>query len=97
MGAGGSPAPCHVQGEDSMRLDKFLQVSRLVKRRTVAQDLCRGGKVKLNGKAAKPGAQVSPGDTLEVGTGSRRILARVVDVPQRVYPGMDPIVEILED
>jgi len=80
-----------------MRLDKFLQVSRLVKRRTVAQDLCRGGKVKVNGRSAKPGAQVSPGDLLEVGTGSRRVVARVLEIPEKVHPGRPPMVEIVEE
>ena len=42
----------------SMRLDKFLKVSRIIKRRTVANEACSGGRVSLNGKVAKPGAEV---------------------------------------
>ena len=49
-----------------MRLDKFLKVSRIIKRRTVANEACSGGRVTLNGKIAKPGAEVKPGDTLTI-------------------------------
>ncbi len=45
-----------------MRLDKFLKVSRILKRRTVAQEACGGGKVDVNGRAAKPGCQLKIGD-----------------------------------
>ncbi|NLO84669.1 MAG: RNA-binding S4 domain-containing protein [Clostridiales bacterium] len=54
-----------------MRLDKFLKVSRIIKRRTVANDACSGGRVSLNGKVAKPGAEVKEGDLLEIRFGSR--------------------------
>ena len=49
-----------------MRLDKFLKVSRIIKRRTVANEACSGGRVSLNGKVAKPGAEVKPGDILTI-------------------------------
>ena len=54
-----------------MRLDKFLKVSRIIKRRTVANEACSGGRVSLNGKVAKPGAEVREGDVLEIRFGSR--------------------------
>lgn len=47
-----------------MRLDKYLKVSRIVKRRTVANELCSAGRVKVNGRTAKPGTEVKPGDVL---------------------------------
>ncbi len=47
-----------------MRLDKFLKVSRILKRRTVAQEACDGGKVDVNGKRAKPGCQLKVGDVV---------------------------------
>ena len=47
-----------------MRLDKFLKVSRIIKRRTVANEACSGGRVSLNGKVATPGAEVREGDVL---------------------------------
>lgn len=49
-----------------MRLDKFLKVSRLLKRRTVANEACHGGKVSVNGKIAKPGAQIKAGDKVAI-------------------------------
>ncbi len=49
-----------------MRLDKFLKVSRIIKRRTVANEACDGGRVTLNGKVAKAGAEVKPGDLLTI-------------------------------
>lgn len=54
-----------------MRLDKFLKVSRIIKRRTVAKEACDGGRVSLNGRPAKAGSEVKPGDTLEIRFGSR--------------------------
>ena len=49
-----------------MRLDKFLKVSRIIKRRTVANEACSGGRVTLNGKVAKPGADVTVGDEMTI-------------------------------
>ena len=49
-----------------MRLDKYLKVSRIIKRRTVANEACAGGRVTLNGKVAKPGAEVKPGDVMTI-------------------------------
>ena len=50
-----------------MRLDKYLKVSRLIKRRTIAKEICDGGKVKINGRAAKASSEVKAGDRLEIG------------------------------
>jgi ribosomal 50S subunit-recycling heat shock protein len=57
--------------ESIMRLDKFLKVSRIIKRRTVAKEACDGGRVSLNGRVAKAGAEVREGDILEIRFGSR--------------------------
>ena len=54
-----------------MRLDKFLKVSRIIKRRTVAKEACDGGRVSLNGRTAKAGTEVKEGDLLEIRFGSR--------------------------
>ena len=54
-----------------MRLDKFLKVSRIIKRRTVAHEACAGGRVSLNGKVCKPGAEVKPGDIMTIRFGDR--------------------------
>ncbi len=52
-----------------MRLDKFLAVSRLIKRRTIAQQACDAGRVLVNGNAAKSSRDIKPGDELEIGFG----------------------------
>ena len=54
-----------------MRLDKYLKVSRIIKRRTVANEACSGGRVTLNGKVAKPGAEVKEGDQIVIRFGDR--------------------------
>lgn len=54
-----------------MRLDKYLKVSRIIKRRTVANEACSGGRVTLNGKVAKPGAEVREGDEMVIRFGSK--------------------------
>ncbi len=67
-----------------MRLDKYLKVSRLIKRRTVAKEVCDGGKVKINGRVAKAGAEVKPGDVLEIGFGGRQLRAEILEVRENV-------------
>ena len=54
-----------------MRVDKYLKVSRLIKRRTVANEACDGGRVSINGRTVKAGAEVRPGDILSVAFGER--------------------------
>jgi ribosomal 50S subunit-recycling heat shock protein len=79
-----------------MRLDKFLQLSRLIKRRTMANRLCDAGRVTLNGHRAKPAAEVEVGDLIGVNFGSRQIVARVLRIPGG-RPTPAPIVEIVQD
>ena len=66
-----------------MRLDLFLKTSRLVKRRTVAQELCDAGRVLVNGAAAKPAKEVRPGDILTVAFSSRTVEIEVLGLPLR--------------
>ena len=67
-----------------MRIDKFLKVSRILKRRTVAQEACDGDKVLLNGRAAKPSSAVKPGDVVEILYASGSLKVRVLDVKETV-------------
>lgn len=67
-----------------MRLDKFLKVSRIIKRRTLAKEVCDGGKVKINGNAAKAGSIVKPGDTIEIGFGERLSRYEILKVEENV-------------
>lgn len=64
-----------------MRLDKFLAVSRLIKRRTIAQQACDAGRVLVNGNAAKSSRDIKPGDELEIGFGSKAVRVRIEQVP----------------
>lgn len=67
-----------------MRLDKFLKISRIIKRRTVANDACAGGRVSVNGRVAKPGADVKVGDILEIRFGSRVGKYRALSLQEHV-------------
>ncbi len=67
-----------------MRLDKYLKVSRLIKRRTVANEACDTGRVTINGKVAKASAQVKAGDVIEIAFGSRSVKAEVLSVAETV-------------
>ncbi|NLN49814.1 MAG: RNA-binding S4 domain-containing protein [Clostridiales bacterium] len=70
-----------------MRLDKFLKVSRLIKRRTVAKEACEGDKVFLNGKNAKPGTEVEIGDIIEIVYGDRRIKVEIININEKAMKG----------
>lgn len=65
-----------------MRLDKYLKVSRLIKRRTVANEACDAGRVAVNGKTAKAGTEVKVGDVIEIGFGTRNVKVEVLDVQE---------------
>lgn len=63
-----------------MRLDKYLKVSRLIKRRTIANEACDAGRVLINGKVAKASANVTVGDVIEIGFGTKSVQVEVLDV-----------------
>ncbi len=63
-----------------MRLDKYLKVSRLIKRRTVANEACDAGRVLINDKVAKASTNVAVGDIIEIGFGTRSVKVEVLDV-----------------
>ena len=65
-----------------MRLDKYLKVSRLIKRRTVANEACDGGRVTVNGKVARASYDVKTGDVLELQLGARVLAVEVLDVSE---------------
>lgn len=67
-----------------MRIDKYLKVSRIIKRRTVAAEACDGGRVSVNGKTAKPGTDIKIGDVLEVSFGEKKVRVEVTDVSETV-------------
>lgn len=63
-----------------MRLDKFLKVSRIIKRRTVANSACDAGRVKVNDKPAKASTTVKAGDIIEINFGTKDVRVRVLDI-----------------
>ena len=65
-----------------MRLDKYLKVSRLIKRRTVASEACSAGRVSVNGKVAKASYDVKVGDHLEIRFGERLLRVQVVSLAE---------------
>ena len=67
-----------------MRIDKFLKVSRILKRRTVARDACDGGKVVINGKEVKPSHPVKAGDLVEIDYASGVLKFKVLEVKETV-------------
>ena len=77
-----------------MRLDKYLKVSRIVKRRTVANELCDAGRVAVNGNTAKASYNVSVGDVIEVTVGARTTRAKVLSVEEKT--GKDTAREMYE-
>jgi len=67
-----------------MRLDKFLKVSRVIKRRTVANEACDAGRVTVNGKVAKAGLEVKPGDTVEIRFGNNTSKLEILSVAEQM-------------
>ena len=67
-----------------MRLDKYLKVSRLIKRRTIANEACDAGRVMVNGKAQRASYDVKVGDKIEINFGSKPFVAEVLEVKEVV-------------
>ncbi|OPJ55088.1 RNA-binding S4 domain-containing protein [Alkalithermobacter paradoxus] len=67
-----------------MRLDKYLKVSRLIKRRTVAKEACDSGIISINGKVAKSSTEVKEGDIIEIRFGSKLTKAKVTEIKEHV-------------
>ena len=67
-----------------MRLDKYLKVSRIIKRRTVAKEVCEGGRVSINGKVVKPSVVVKEGDIIEIQFANRSLKARITNIAEHV-------------
>lgn len=71
--------------ENKMRLDKYLKVSRLIKRRTVANEACDSGRVKVNGKAARASYDVKAGDEIVIEFGAKPLAVRVLEVKDTAF------------
>jgi ribosomal 50S subunit-recycling heat shock protein len=81
-----------------VRLDKFMKVARLSKRRSEAHEALEHGRISKDGKSLKPGYQVKAGDVLEIHYATKFVTVRVREVPLRVTPGVNPaaLYEILD-
>lgn len=67
-----------------MRLDKYLKVSRIIKRRTVAKEACESGRVLINDKVAKPGTEVKENDIIEIKYSEKSLKARIINISEHV-------------
>lgn len=78
-----------------MRLDKFLKVSRVIKRRTVANEAADGGRVSVNGKVEKPSYDVKVGDIVEIKFGDKVSKFEIIKIPQVQGKDMGELIKIL--
>ena len=67
-----------------MRLDKYLKVSRIIKRRTVAKEVCESGRIKINDKVAKPSTKIKEGDVIEITFANRMLKAEIINIAEHV-------------
>ena len=67
-----------------MRLDKYLKVSRIIKRRTVAKEVCESGRIKINDKVAKPSTKINEGDIIEITFANRMLNAEIINIAEHV-------------
>ncbi len=80
-----------------MRVDKFLKVSRILKRRTLAQEAANGGRIKINGKTVKPAHEIKVGDILEIGFNSGTVKFLIKDIKETVKKEQtDSLYEVIE-
>lgn len=86
----------HLQCTEKMRLDKFLKVSRIIKRRTVANEAADGGRISVNGRVVKPSYEVKIGDIVEIKFGDKISKFKIVAIPTVQGKNMPQMVEEVE-
>lgn len=86
----------HSQCTEKMRLDKFLKVSRIIKRRTVANEAADGGRISVNGRVVKPSYEVKVGDIVEIKFGDKISKFKIVEIPTVQGKNMPQMVEEVE-
>ena len=72
----------YINAQNKMRLDKFLKVSRLIKRRTIANEVSDTGRISVNGSPAKAAKQLKEGDIIEIAYANRTVKVKVLKVPE---------------
>jgi len=85
-----------LQCTEKMRLDKFLKVSRIIKRRTVANEAADGGRISVNGRVVKPSYEVKVGDIVEIKFGDKISKFKIVEIPTVQGKNMPQMVEEVE-
>ena len=85
-----------MQCTEKMRLDKFLKVSRIIKRRTVANEAADGGRISVNGKVVKPSYEIKVGDIVEIKFGDKISKFKIVEIPTVQGKNMPQMVEEVE-
>ena len=78
-----------------MRIDKFLKVSRIIKRRTVANEAADGGRISVNGKVVKPSYEVKVGDIIEIKFGDNTSKFEIIQIPKTQSANTNDVVKIL--
>lgn len=86
----------HLQCTGKMRLDKFLKISRIIKRRTVANEAADGGRISVNGRVVKPSYEVKVGDIVEIKFGDKISKFKIVAIPTVQGKNMPQMVEEVE-
>ena len=86
----------HLQCTEKMRLDKFLKVSRIINRRTVANEAADGGRISVNGRVVKPSYEVKVGDIVEIKFGDKISKFKIVAIPTVQGKKMPQMVEEVE-
>ena len=86
----------HLQCTEKMRFDKFLKVSRIIKRRTVANEAADGGRISVNGRVVKPSYEVKVGDIVEIKFGDKISKFKIVEIPTVQGKNMPQMVEEVE-
>ena len=85
-----------MQCTEKMRLDKFLKVSRIIQRRTVANEAADGGRISVNGRVVKPSYEVKVGDIVEIKFGDKISKFKIVEIPTVQGKNMPQMVEEVE-
>ena len=78
-----------------MRLDKFLKVSKVIKRRTVANEAATGGRISINGKVVKPSYEIKVGDIVEIKFGNSTSKFQIIKIPTKQSVNTEEVVKIL--
>ena len=86
----------YINAKNKMRLDKFLKVSRIIKRRTVANEAADGGRISVNGRVVKPSYEVKAGDIVEIKFGDKISKFKIIAIPTVQGKNMPQMVEEVE-